>query len=126
PSRRCRSRRCARTRSSAGSGTPRSTTRRAGSPRTRRSRSRAGGASHGEGLPTHAAEVEAVNRDLTRYVAFIEEEDGGDFTANDLRVLAEHHWPGKNVRVKSGPAWYRLGRVQPGPCQRQAEDARSG
>jgi hypothetical protein len=46
------------------------------------------------------AEIEAFNRDLTRYVAFVEDE-GGDFTANDLRVLADHHWPGRNVRVKS-------------------------
>jgi Indole-3-glycerol phosphate synthase len=42
---------------------------------------------------------EAFNVDLNRYVAFIEEEDGGDFTANDLRQLAQHHWPGKNVRL---------------------------
>jgi hypothetical protein len=48
-----------------------------------------------------ATEIEAFNRDLTRYVAYVEEEDGGDFTTNDLRVLADHHWPGKNVRVKS-------------------------
>jgi hypothetical protein len=50
--------------------------------------------------PTEA-EIEAFRRDLTRYVAYVEEEDGGEITANDLRVLAEAHWPGKNVRVKS-------------------------
>jgi hypothetical protein len=50
--------------------------------------------------PTEA-EIDAFRRDLTRYVAFVEEEDGGELTANDLRVLAEAHWPGRNVRVKS-------------------------
>jgi hypothetical protein len=50
--------------------------------------------------PTEA-EIEAFRRHLTRYVAFVEEEDGGKLTAHDLRALAEAHWPGKNVRVKS-------------------------
>jgi hypothetical protein len=46
------------------------------------------------------AEIEAFNRDLTRYVAFVAEEDGGEVTDCDLRELAEAHWPGKNVRLK--------------------------
>jgi hypothetical protein len=50
--------------------------------------------------PTEA-EITAFRRDLRKYVALAEEEDGGGFTANDLRALAQHHWPDRNVRVKS-------------------------
>lgn len=62
--------------------------------------------------PTEA-EIEAFNRDLRRYVAFVGEEDGGELTANDLRVLADHHWPGRNVRVKSD--WLGIDWVETNP-----------
>src|SRR5262245_49908854 len=50
-----------------------------------------------------AAEAQAFREDLTRYVRQMRDEEGDDaeFTASDLRELAQHHWPGRNVRVKS-------------------------
>jgi hypothetical protein len=54
-----------------------------------------------------AAEIEAFERDLTEYTAYVDEE-GGDFRESDLRVLAQHHWPDQNARVRStenGVGW---------------------
>jgi hypothetical protein len=50
-------------------------------------------------MPTEQ-EIEKFDRDLKKYAAYVDGE-GGDFTANDLRVLAQSHWPDKNVRVRA-------------------------
>jgi hypothetical protein len=82
-------------------------------------------------VPT-ASEIEAFNRDLTRYSRAAAAE-GDTFTARDLRTLAEVHWPGRNVRVKasalgldwveSNPEAAPAPPSQPagGPAQTQAE-----
>jgi hypothetical protein len=58
-------------------------------------------------------EIAAFNEDLNRYTREAWAE-GDEFTARDLRLLAEVHWPGENVRVKSdslGIDWIESHRI---------------
>jgi hypothetical protein len=62
-------------------------------------------------VPT-ASEIEAFNRDLTRYSRAAEAE-GDTFTAADLRMLAQVHWPGRNVLI--GAPTLGIERVESNP-----------
>jgi hypothetical protein len=59
-----------------------------------------------------ADEIDKFNRHLTR-IAREAEEEGEEITPGVLRALADHHWPGRNVRVKSD--WLGIDWVESNP-----------